>query len=90
MLRDVNFGMKQDFQKLMLILFDNEVEGGVLAFWTPESYQRRYLCLCCNTSLQKILVTSISSSYDVTVVAPDTTFYEQFALRMLEVFVHLG
>ena len=88
-LRDVNFRMKQDFEQIMLVVFDDIIERGMLDFRAPVGGQGRYLCVCCNTGLQKGFIASVSSSDNVAVVASDTAFAKEFVLRVLLILVYL-
>jgi hypothetical protein len=87
---DVNFWMKQDLKQIMLVVFDDIVKRGMLDFRAPVGGQGRYLSICCNTGLQKGIISGVSSSDDVAVVASDTAFAEEFVLRVLLVLVYLG
>jgi len=73
----------------MLVVFDDIVERCMLDFRAPVGGQGRYLSICCNTGLQKLIISRISCPDNVAVVASDTAFAKEFVLRMLFILVHL-
>ena len=61
----------------------------MLDFRAPVGGQGRYLSICCNTGLQKGIISSVSCSDNVTVVTSDTAFAKEFILRVLSVLINL-
>ena len=82
-LRHMELRVQHDFKELVLVASDDKVKRGIFYIWAPVSSHLRYFIFCGNTSLQKLLVASHSSSNDVSIVASYTAINEEFFLNVL-------
>ena len=82
-LRHMKLGVKHSFKKLMLVTFYDIVKRSILDICAPEGGHLRNLIFSSDTSLQKLIVSSDSSSDDVSIIASNTAINEKIIFGVL-------